>query len=79
MKNTKGTPPINFLLLLLNGKCPHCKESKIEFYDEGRTPKESAELRRLNKVKPLWECSLRPNIRGHISCTLSNWNGCPLH
>ena len=75
----RGIPPINFLRYLLKGQCPHCEESQTEFYDEGKTLQESDQLKAKGKVKPLWFCRLRPEIKGHISCTSEDWEHCPFH
>jgi len=79
MKKTL-TPPINFLAYLTRGRCPYCKLSETEFYDEGRDPEESEKFRKEGKVKPLWICLLRPDIaQGHRCCTNNEWMQCPLH
>jgi len=78
-KKDKGVPPINFLRFFIKGRCPYCKKSETEFYDEGKNPEESKKLRESNKIKPLWVCILRPDIaKGHIACTQENWQICPL-
>ncbi len=74
-------PPINFLRVRIKGRCPYCKESETEFYDEGRTPEESKKFREEGKVKHLWVCLLRPDVaKGHRPCTYNEWREeCPFY
>jgi len=66
----KGTPPVNFLRFLTEGNCGYCKLSETETYVANE---------RTQERKPLWICLLRPDIaKGHIACTIEDWQNCPL-
>jgi len=81
--------PIHIVRIFIK-VCPHCEESKTNFYDRGRNEEESDKLRAEGKVHPLYECRLAPILpykfneggficAGHIPCSIEDWRECPLH